>query len=73
MVWVPLGLTLPGGMATVPVPLQCCPFMPYSADRGPECSLLLVLWEEEPTKAQAAEDSTLIGYLAHPWLTGSQF
>lgn len=31
------------------------------------------LWKEQLTKAQAAGDSTLIGYLAHPWLTPSQF
>lgn len=54
-------------------PTACCPFTPYSADLGAACSLLLGLWKEEPTKAQAAGDSTVIGYLAHPWLTRSQF
>lgn len=50
-------------------PAPSCP----SAEMGVECSLLLGLWKGEPTKAQAAGDSTLIGYLAHPWLTRSQF
>lgn len=52
---------------------NAAPSCPIVLIWGPNAVCCWVFGKKSPQKAQAAGDSTVIGYLAHPWLTCSQF